>query len=78
MGKEGKASLVLEAVADHNLFFWHTAFGFLGTHNDINILDQSPLWKSMLDGPFHCDVDFHFWINSQQFVNLFLLKCSYD
>jgi Plant transposon protein len=73
VGKEGKALLVLEAVADHNLFFWHAAFGFPGTHNDINILDQSPLWKSMLDGSFHHDVDFHFWINGQQFVNLFLL-----
>jgi Plant transposon protein len=72
-GKEGKASLVLEAVADHNLFFWHAAFGFPGTHNDINILDQSPLWKSMLDGSFHRDFDFHFWINGQRFVNLFLL-----
>jgi Plant transposon protein len=29
-GKEGKALLVLEAVADHNLFFWHAAFGFPG------------------------------------------------
>jgi Plant transposon protein len=72
-GKEGKASLVLEAVADHNLFFWHEAFGFPGTHNNINILDQSPLWKSMLDGSFHRDVDFHFRINGQHFVNLFLL-----
>jgi Plant transposon protein len=27
----------------------------------------------MLDGSFHHDVDFHFWINSQRFVNLFLL-----
>jgi Plant transposon protein len=27
----------------------------------------------MLDGYFHHDDDFHFWINSQRFVNLFLL-----
>jgi Plant transposon protein len=72
-GKEGKALLVLEVAADHNLFFWHAAFGFLGTHNDINILDQSPLWKSLLDGSFHHDVGFHFQINSQHFVNLSLL-----
>jgi Plant transposon protein len=67
VGKEGKASLVLVPL------FWHAAFGFPGTHNDINILDQSPFWNSMLDSSFHHEVVFHFQINSQQFVNLFLL-----
>jgi hypothetical protein len=63
----------LEAVADHNLFFWHTAFGYPGTLNDINILEQSPLHKDMLDGSFHRDVDFDFEINNQQFFRLYYL-----
>jgi Plant transposon protein len=42
VGKGGKASLVLEGVANHNLF-WQAAFGLPGMHNDTNILDQSPL-----------------------------------
>ena len=33
----------LEAIIDHNLWFWHAAFGFMGSCNDINILDVSPL-----------------------------------
>jgi len=36
-GGEKYAGLRLEAVADNNLWFWHYAFGFLGTLNDINI-----------------------------------------
>jgi Plant transposon protein len=68
-GKDAVPSLVLEAVADHNLFFWHTAFGFPGTHNNINILEQSPLLKDMLDGTFHRDVE----VNNQQFYRLFYL-----
>jgi Plant transposon protein len=72
-GKDKVPSLVLEAVADHNLFFWHAAFGFPGTHNDINIFEQSPLLKDMLDGTFHRDVDFDFAINGQRFFRLFYL-----
>jgi Plant transposon protein len=72
-GKDKFPSMVLEAVADHNLFFWHAAFGFPGTHNDINILEQSPLLKDMLDGTFHRDVDFDFAINGQRFFRLFYL-----
>jgi Plant transposon protein len=49
------------------------AFGFPGTHNDINILEQSPLHKDMLDGTFHRDVDFDFEVNNQQFFRLFYL-----
>ena len=36
-GREKYASIRLEAVIDNNLWFWHTAFGFPGTLNDINI-----------------------------------------
>ena len=42
-GKEMFSTLVLEAIADHNLWFWHAVFGFVGSCNDINILNVSPL-----------------------------------
>ena len=45
---EKYATIVLEAVADNNLGFWHAAFGFPGTCNDINILDVSPLHTCFL------------------------------
>lgn len=40
--KEGKPSLVLEAVASQNLHIWHCYFGLPGSLNDINVLDRSP------------------------------------
>jgi hypothetical protein len=27
--------VILEAVADHGLWIWHSFFGIAGTHNDI-------------------------------------------
>ena len=42
-GKEKFSALVLQAIGDHNILFWHAVFGFLGSCNDINILDVSPL-----------------------------------
>eukprot|EP00804_Cyclotella_cryptica_P016905 CCRYP_001863-RA/>CCRYP_001863-RA protein AED:0.00 eAED:0.00 QI:239/1/1/1/0/0/2/32/168 len=36
-GHEKYAGIGLEEVVDNNLWFWHAAFGFPGTLNDINI-----------------------------------------
>jgi len=41
-GKEKKPSIVLEAMADYNLWIWHACFGWAGSLNDINIWDRSP------------------------------------
>jgi hypothetical protein len=68
-GKEGYPTIGLEAVADHNLWIWHSAFGFAGTLNNINIWDRSPLYESMLDGR-HEQLDFTFEIDGQQFDHL--------
>jgi hypothetical protein len=69
-GKEKKPTVVLEAVADHHLWIWHSAFGYAGTLNDINIWDQSPLMQSFLDGTFP---DFEFEIDNCRFKHLWLL-----
>ena len=42
-GKENKTSVVLEAVCDYNLWFWHSFFGSGGFFNDLNVLDVSNL-----------------------------------
>lgn len=55
---KGKASLVLEAVADCNLWFWHASFGTPGSQNDVNVIDRSPSLRSMLDGTMTDELDF--------------------
>ena len=51
-GKEKKPSIVLEAISDYNLWFWHASYGYAGTLNDLNILTLSPLLKALSDGSF--------------------------
>uniref|UniRef100_A0A336MR40 CSON005106 protein n=1 Tax=Culicoides sonorensis TaxID=179676 RepID=A0A336MR40_CULSO len=47
-GKESKPTVVLEAIASHNLHIWHCFFGLPGSLNDINILDRSPIVDDVL------------------------------
>jgi hypothetical protein len=56
-GRSGKASMVLEAVATHDLWIWHAYFGMPGSNNDINVLHRSPLFRSHVRGDFP-DVEF--------------------
>uniref|UniRef100_A0A0D3CB57 DDE Tnp4 domain-containing protein n=1 Tax=Brassica oleracea var. oleracea TaxID=109376 RepID=A0A0D3CB57_BRAOL len=46
----GKPTIVLEAVASQDLWIWHAFFGPPGTLNDINVLDQSPVFDDILQG----------------------------
>jgi Plant transposon protein len=41
---------MLEAVASQNLWIWHFFFGLPGSLNDINALDQSPIFHKILEG----------------------------
>jgi hypothetical protein len=50
VGKDGEASLVLEAIATHDLHIWHAFFGMPGSCNDINIMDRSPLMSDIITG----------------------------
>ncbi len=43
-GKEKEASVILEIVADHDTWIWHSFFGVPGANNDINVLDRSPIF----------------------------------
>ena len=42
-GKEEKPTIVLEAIADYNLYFHHVSVGYPGSLNDINVLNISTL-----------------------------------
>jgi hypothetical protein len=64
-GESGtKPTIVMEELADHNLWFWHHSFGYHGSLNDINLWDRSRLLKAFLDGSFANNVDFKFRIGN--------------
>jgi len=56
-GKGGGKTLVLEAVADPNLYVWFSFFGEPGSLNDINILDKSPILGDIISQKINTKVD---------------------
>ncbi|GKB50639.1 ALP1-like protein [Tanacetum coccineum] len=40
---------MLEAAASQYLWIWHAFYGMTGANNDINVLDNSPLFDDLLD-----------------------------
>jgi len=49
-GDQKVPTLILEAVASHDLWIWHAFFGVAGSNNDINVLNQSTLFINELKG----------------------------
>ncbi|KAI3520786.1 hypothetical protein L1887_10238 [Cichorium endivia] len=56
-GDHKEPTIILEAVASTDLWFWHAFFGVVGSNNDINVLDQSPVFNDIFQGISH-DVPF--------------------
>ncbi|XP_071718698.1 uncharacterized protein [Rutidosis leptorrhynchoides] len=50
-GDHSHPTIMLEAVASYN-WIWHAYFGVVGSKNDINVLNTSPLFESMLNDNF--------------------------
>nr|GFA27559.1 putative nuclease HARBI1 isoform X2 [Tanacetum cinerariifolium] len=46
-------TIMLEAVASQDLWIWHAFYGIVGANNDINVLDNSPLFDDLLDDLAH-------------------------
>ncbi|KAL5548699.1 hypothetical protein UlMin_003930 [Ulmus minor] len=46
----GSPSIILEAVADYDLWIWHAYFGLPGSNNDINVLEASHLFANLTEG----------------------------
>ncbi|KAG1435872.1 hypothetical protein G6F56_013796 [Rhizopus delemar] len=42
--------MILEAVADQDLWFWHAFFGTPGAFNDINVLQRSTVFNGVING----------------------------
>jgi hypothetical protein len=49
-GDHGVSTVMLEAVASQDNWIWHAFFGVAGSNNDINVLNQSPLFTKKLQG----------------------------
>jgi hypothetical protein len=43
-------TIILEAVASQDLWLWHAFFGMPGSLNNINVLDQSPIFAALAEG----------------------------
>ncbi|KAG7367865.1 plant transposon protein [Nitzschia inconspicua] len=73
-GKPGSPSIILEAVVDYHMFFWHASYGYTGNIGDLNVLAQSPLLERMVDGSFHTLENeasvVPFKIDNQEFTNV--------
>jgi Plant transposon protein len=74
-GKEAGPTIVLEAICDYNLWFWHTSYGYAGAMKDLNILNLSPFISSITNGSFgvleHEAGVVPFEIDNQQFTCLY-------
>lgn len=60
-GRSGKRIIVLESIADRELWIWGCHYGNSGSMNDINMLDSSSIVEKMLKGEMllHFEYKFH-------------------
>ena len=47
-GDHGYPTIMLEAVASYDMWIWHAYIGVAGSNNALNVLNASPLFKSLL------------------------------
>ncbi|XP_006660673.2 uncharacterized protein LOC102705373 [Oryza brachyantha] len=63
-GDYGVPTIILEAVATQDLHIWHAFFGVAGSNNDLNVLNQSPLFFDALKGQAP---QVHFLVNGNEY-----------
>ncbi|XP_021985392.1 uncharacterized protein LOC110881443 [Helianthus annuus] len=49
-GDQKGPTIILQAVASHDLWVWSAYFGVVGSCNDINVFEQSPLLEEWISG----------------------------
>ena len=49
-GRSGAPTIILEVVADYDLWIWHAYFGMPSSNNDINVLESSRLFSNLAQG----------------------------
>jgi Plant transposon protein len=75
-GKEKKPTIVLEAIADYHMWFWHAAYGYAGTLNDRTILNMSPFLDMLVDGSFEDlekEAAVAYTIGGDEFTKMYIL-----
>ncbi|XP_020266595.1 uncharacterized protein LOC109842094 [Asparagus officinalis] len=50
IGRNGSPTIILETIADYDLWIWHAYFGMSGTNNDINVLESSNFFSNLAQG----------------------------
>ncbi|XP_012700993.1 uncharacterized protein LOC105913482 [Setaria italica] len=63
-GDKGVPTMILEAVASHDLHIWHAFFGTAGSQNDLNVLNKSPLFIDVIKGEAP---KVHYIVNGNQY-----------
>lgn len=74
-GKSKRPTIVLEAICDYHMWFWHAAYGYAGCLNDTTILSFSPFLDHLVDGTFEKveeDVT-PFTIGNESFDKMYIL-----
>ena len=52
-GNKGDPTIVLKAICDYHLWFWHASYGgYAGTLNDLNVLNLSQFLDALVSGKF--------------------------
>ena len=69
-GRKGRPTIILEAVASYDTWVWHAFFGVPEAQNDINVLDQSPVFEGLIAGNSPA-VTFH--ANGRRYSNAYYL-----
>ena len=50
MGRSGSPTIILEAVADYDIWILHAYFDMPGTNNDISVLESSNFFSDLAQG----------------------------